>query len=141
MISRALNRKSGVRVLLAVEPRLLRDSLRNRIAAESDMEVVDEVFEEVDILLAMRQQGANVLIHSVPASTEPPAIYSHLFVEYPGLVIVGLQAGGQQAYVYRQEIVKTPVEACMGELFGAIRRTYEPLAAFRPWAEQTHPFF
>ena len=101
---------SGTRVLLAVDSPLFRDLLRNRIAREDHMDVVGDVADPMDLLLAVRRTGANVLIHSWPDSEEMPGICSHLLLEYPALAVIGIPPDAERAYSCRQTITTTIVE-------------------------------
>lgn len=116
-----------VRVLLAVDPPLLRDLLAHTIAEEPDMEVVGEVADGVGVLLAVARTGANVVLHS-NTGNGLSSTCSHLFAEYPGLLVIGIDPGDEEAVMYRQEIVATPTTAGIDGLCTAIRSHCEPLA-------------
>lgn len=111
-----------VQVLLAVAPRMLRDLLRNRIEAEPDLEVVDEVLDPVDILLAVKQTAADVVLVTVPVSDATPPLCTHLLAEFPDLVVIGLWPEAQSAVTYRNTLDIEPLNrAFYKDIVGAIR--------------------
>lgn len=97
-------------VLLCVRPQLLRDSLRQRLSRQPHLVVVGEVDDDIDLLLAIRATDATLVIHSWP-SESMPAMYSHLFAEYPGIAILGLTPQGEQLWYCEQRVVQTQVSA------------------------------
>ena len=62
--ARARRSAPGTRILLAVAPRLLRDSLRRLIADEPDLEVVGDPVDPVDVLIATGQTQADIVLLS-----------------------------------------------------------------------------
>ena len=114
------------KILLAVDSPLLRELLRERIENEGGVEVVEQSPDSIDLLVAVGQTGADVVIQTWPENGEIPSICSHLFLEYPDLEIVGLLEDSDKAIVCRQTIVQTELPAVgIEDLFSAILR---PLA-------------
>lgn len=83
-------------ILLAVKPRLMRETLKRSLSESPNTVIVGEIDDELDLLLAIRATDANIVIHSWPNSNMPP-IYTHLLGEFPGLKLVGLLPDGEQA--------------------------------------------
>src|ERR1700756_5385427 len=77
-----------IRILLANRPQLLYESLENLIQCQTDMEVVGEVFDPVELLLMVGRTQADVVVIALPSSDEEPGIFSHLLAEYPQLLIL-----------------------------------------------------
>lgn len=74
-----------IRVLLAVEPPLLRESLRSLIERQSDMQVVGEtVLHPVSLLFAGAKSGANVAVLSCSVD-EASGIATILFDNLPDI--------------------------------------------------------
>ncbi len=96
-----------IKVLLAVESPMLRELLSEHIGNEPDLEVVDERVAPVDLLVAVARTEADVVIQTWPASGEMPNILTHLFVEYPELLVIGLPDDLDHAVICRQTITKT----------------------------------
>jgi DNA-binding NarL/FixJ family response regulator len=97
-------RDRPVRVLLANKPRALRTRLARLLRLQSDIEVAGTVLDPIDLLSAVGETQAAVVVVTLPASGEMPGICSHLFYEYPELVILALSSTQSRAYVYRQVI-------------------------------------
>jgi DNA-binding NarL/FixJ family response regulator len=96
------------RVILAVEPQMLRGLLEDAIAAQPDIDVVGEANGLVELLLAVRATGANVVICTWPDAGEVPGICTHLLSENPELRIIGIAAEGENAWACRQVLMATP---------------------------------
>ncbi|MFQ5881375.1 MAG: hypothetical protein ACE5I9_02720 [Candidatus Methylomirabilales bacterium] len=84
------------------------------IERQDDMEVVGEVLHPVDLLVAVRETEADVLILALKNSEEP-GLCSHLLTEHPNLTILGLTYEGKSAFIeqlcpLRREIID-PSEA------------------------------
>jgi hypothetical protein len=115
MVSLALNRerKAGIlRVVLALEQEPIRGLLAGLIGDRIDVDVVAQVDDPIDLLLAVKETDAHVVILSWPEGKTPPAICSHLFAEFPGLLILGISSTFR-GYVSRQ-VVQT---AAVGDIF------------------------
>lgn len=95
------------KVLLAVESPILRELLSENIEKELDVEVVDESVDPIDLLVAVGRTEADVIIQTWPAGGEMPNILTHLFVEYPELLVIGLPDDSDRAVVCRSTITKT----------------------------------
>ena len=98
-----------IKVLLANRPQSLRKSLRNIIYSQTDMEVVGEALEPVEILLMVGKTEADVVIVTLPNSDEDPGIYSHLLAEYPQLLIFAVSPELESALLYRQLVSKEQI--------------------------------
>jgi DNA-binding NarL/FixJ family response regulator len=94
----------ATQVLLAVESLLLRELLLDLLGREPDMEVVGEVTDPVDLLLAIEETQAKVVLHTFPDPEEPPGVCSHLFAEYPDLLVIGISPAADAAFACRQEV-------------------------------------
>ena len=114
------------KILLAVESPILRELLGENIGKEPDFELVDESVDPVDLLVTVGRTEADVIIQTWPASGEMPNILTHLFVEYPELLVIGLPDDSDRAVVCRQTITQTEFPMVgLRELLSQIR----PLAA------------
>ena len=95
------------KVLLAIESPILRELLRESIERELGVEVVDERVDPMDLLVAVGRTEADVVIQTWPTGDEMPSILTHLFVEYPELIVIGLPDDSDRAIVCRPTITKT----------------------------------
>jgi hypothetical protein len=62
------------------------------------------VLDPIDLLSAVGEMQAEVVVVTLPDSGEMPGICSHLLYEYPQLLILALSSTRSRAYVYRQVI-------------------------------------
>lgn len=92
------------RVLLSIELQLLNDLLKSLLSAEPDVEIVGEVVDPADLLVATGQAEADVVIQRWP-SNEMPGICSHLLAAYPDLTVIGLSTEGECNFACRRPIV------------------------------------
>ena len=111
-----------IQVILAMESPMLRGILKDLIQQESDLEVAAEACDPVDLLLAVAETQADVVIHSWPASQEIPGICTHLLLEYPDLLLIGIPPNADHAVACRQTIAtKQFPTAGFGDLLSEVR--------------------
>jgi len=109
------------KILLAVESPLLRELLCERIENEGGVAVVEQSVDSIDLLVAVGQAQADVIIQTWPENGEMPSICSHMFLEYPDLIVIGLPADSDRAVVCRQTIAKTEFQGVgLQDLFSTI---------------------
>lgn len=108
-----------IRVLLANRPRMMREVLTEMIRRQEDMELVGEVLEPLDVLVAVREMRADAVVLALE-DYEEPGLCSHLLTEYPNLTILGLAPDGKTAFVRspRREIGQPSEEAILQALRG-----------------------
>ena len=107
-----------IRVLLATLPPLVNGLLTHLIQDQPDMKVVDAVSEPVQLLVAVKDSRADVVVLPLPTSGEMPGICSHLLAEFPDLLILALSLSGDSGFIYTAERV---VEAPVGNILKALR--------------------
>jgi len=112
-----------IKIVLANRPRMMREVVKQMIDSQPDMEVVGEVLDPVDLLVAVRDTQADAVILDLEDSKEP-GLTSHLLAEYPNLTILGLAANGKTAFIRprRQEILDPTGAKILTALREAIRR-------------------
>jgi hypothetical protein len=96
-----------IKICLAVDSPLLSALLRERIESEGGVVVVEESVDPIQLLTAVGQTQADVVIQIWPQNGAMPGVCSQLFMEYPDLVVVGLLRDSDRAVVCRQTITKT----------------------------------
>ena len=111
-----------IRVLLANRPRMMREVVREIVESQQDMEVVGEVLNPVEVLVAVREAKPDAVILALKDSEEP-GLCSHLVAEYPNLTILGLAPDGRTALIRprRQEIVHPSGANILSTLRHAVR--------------------
>jgi DNA-binding NarL/FixJ family response regulator len=109
-------------VLLATRPQQLREWLRNLIQTQVDMEVVGEVFDPIELLLAIDETQADVAIVEMLDANKDPGICSHILAEYPQLLVIAVSSERGRAFLFRQRIDKESLhQASDEEILSAIR--------------------
>jgi chemotaxis response regulator CheB len=78
-----------IRILLAATVLPMRQVIDDLVDGQSDLELVGEVGDAIDLLLAVRQTGANVVVLGGEDSRES-GLNTHLFAEYPHLTILSI---------------------------------------------------
>ena len=112
-----------IRVLLANSPQALRTRLARLLRLQSDIEVVGTVLDPIALLSAVGETQAEVVVVTLPESGEMPGICSHLFYEYPELVILALSSTRSRAYVYRQVMMVEQLSSPLDEdILAAVRK-------------------
>jgi DNA-binding NarL/FixJ family response regulator len=115
------SRVKKIRILLANRPRMMREVLRKVFECQEDLEVVGEVLDPSELLVALRETETAALILGLTGSEEP-GLCSQLLAKYPNLSILGLTAAGETAFVeqlcLRHRELRNP---CGAEILSAIR--------------------
>ena len=114
-----------IRIVLANRPRLMREVVRKIIEQEGDMEIVGEVLDPLDLLVAVRETKADAVIVALNNS-EAPGVCSHLLGVYPDLTILGVAPQGNSAFIEqlcprRREIINPSDESILRALRQAIQ--------------------
>lgn len=111
------------RVLLAVDSPVVRDALRRLLDREEGVHLVGEATDPLELLVAVREKGANVVVHSWPHSHAAPGVCSLLLHEYPDLLIVAIPADSDRVITCRQTITVSDFQdAGFERLLAEIRR-------------------
>ncbi len=89
-----------IKVLLASRPKMLSEVIRYMVERQPDMEVMGEVLDPIELLLAVKTTNAEVVIVTPLAANGEPHICSQLLEEHPQLKIMTLSAGGEASFLY-----------------------------------------
>lgn len=112
-----------IQILLAVDSPLLGGFLRDILRRAPDMEVVGEVDDPVDLLVAIAETGAQVVIHSWPSGEEIPAICTLALLEFPDLLMIGFNADGMTTC--RQTVTTNTIPSVgLDDLLGSLRGAF-----------------
>jgi DNA-binding NarL/FixJ family response regulator len=114
-----------IKVLLSNHPQIVRDLVREMLVYQTDMEIVGDVVSPLDLLLAVKETGAHVVVLALD-ETKSPGVLSHLWAQCPHVTILGLSATGDRAFIeqlcpWRREIVDLSAENLMHVLREAVR--------------------
>ena len=113
-----------IKVLLASRPKLLSEVLRYMVARQPDMEVVSEVLDPIELMLAVKATRAAVVIVTPLPANGDPHICIQLLEAYPRLKIVTQSERGEAVYLYQSGIPKKRIDEPTEQLIlGAIRES------------------
>lgn len=116
-------REQRVRVLIGIDSFLLSDVLRTHLSNDPRIEIVGETTEPVDLLVAVGETKANVVMMNWPQSGQIPGICTHLMSAYPDLTVIGLALDGDQNYVCRRPtVVQTLHQSDLASVQDVIRQ-------------------
>ena len=97
-------RKAGiVRVVLSLKQDSIRKLFAELLGNQLDVEVIAQVDDPIELLLAVKRSNAQVVVLSWLQEETPPAICSHLLAEFPELLIIGISQA-QNGILCRQTV-------------------------------------
>ena len=100
-----------IRVLFAVEFPAVCNRLQALFEQDPEIEVVGQVTDPVDVLLAVSEQEVDVVVETFPQSGKLPGLCSTLLAEYPDLLVIGIPPRQDRAYACCQRIARTKLPA------------------------------
>jgi len=95
-----------IRIMLASRPQMLSAVIRSMVAHQPDMEVVGEVLDPIELLMAVRKILVDVIIITPIKAVGEPRICRQLLGEQPSIKVVTLSAEGEAAYLYQSDSPK-----------------------------------
>lgn len=108
---------------------MLSDVIRNMVERQPDMEVVSEVLDPIELLLAVRAARIDVVIVTPLDSEGEPRLCRHLLAEHPQLKIVTLSAKGEAAFLYESDSRKRCInEPSEQSILGAVRESLKMIS-------------
>ena len=112
-----------VRVLVANQPRLMREMVIATISDQPDIEIVGEVVNEDDLNDVVEQTQPDVLILSLEEPERPLGKSGFLLGRYPRMRILALAPEQNRGVYYwaRIDIRNKPVESSEAGVLNAIR--------------------
>jgi DNA-binding transcriptional LysR family regulator len=110
-----------LRVLLAVEPRLLRDALHSLLAQHPGLTVMDEESHTADVLFVVRQHKADVVVATFEPSSDLPPLVTQLVGEFPEILVVGIELQAHRIWTCRSRTeIRTASDFTVSGLIEAI---------------------
>jgi len=88
-----------IRVLVANQPRLMRELVLATIADQPDIEVIGEIADDTEIPVAVREIHPDVLIVALSDPARRPALCIELMSRFPQLKIVAVAPGSNTSMV------------------------------------------
>ena len=107
--------KQEIKVLLANEPEEFRKRLKTLIQEQEDMKVVGEVLDPIELLLTVNETQADVVILTLPDPGGELGIATHLFAEFPQVLVLAISPVCEQAFLYQQIISREQLPGKSGE--------------------------
>jgi chemotaxis response regulator CheB len=99
-----------IRVLVANQPRLMRELLMATIADQPDIEIVGEVADESEIVTAVERSHPDFLIIAQGRSRRLPAVCEPILQNYPQVKVLAVPpARGEFRHVLL-DVIKNSVE-------------------------------
>jgi DNA-binding NarL/FixJ family response regulator len=113
-----------IKVLLARRSKFLFVVIQNMIERQPDMEVIGEVLDPIELLVAARTTPVDVVLVTPIESSGEPKICQDLLAEYPHLRIVTISENGKSAYLYEAGSRKKRINGPSREsIFSVIRNS------------------
>lgn len=110
-----------IRILVGEIPQEFGDNFKRAVTDQPDMELVGEVRNGVELLLAAGRKHADIVIIGLQNS-DPPGIYSHLLDEYPHIKVLAVAPDGHRACLFELRPQKFSIgEASVDRLLAVIR--------------------
>lgn len=115
--------KKCTRVLVAYQPRLLRELILSTISEEPDIEIVGEVQQESEIASVLGRTHPDYLIVALENANQLPSGCVSLLREYPDLKVLAIAADGNSLRFYWSEhlIQSKQIEASEAAVLSALR--------------------
>ncbi len=108
--------------MLASRPQMLSEVIRGMIERQPDMELVGEVVDPIELLIAVRGMLVDVVLITPIKAAAEPRICCQLLGEQPSLKVVTLSAEGEAAYLYQSNVPRIGLHEPSGQMIlGAIR--------------------
>jgi len=117
-----------IKVLLASRPKMLSEVIRHMVERQPDMEVMGEVLDPIELLLAVKATSAEVIIVTPLEANGEPHICIQLLAKYPWLKIVTQSARGEAVFLHQSGSPKKRIDEPSEQLLlGAIRDLVLPI--------------
>ncbi len=112
-----------IRVLLDVEPGMLRELLSRLLDKQPGIEIAGAARDPVDLLVAVAEADIDMVVQSWKATDQIPEVCTHLFAEYPELEVIGIPPDASCICVCRQgaEVTRLPTGS-LNDVVAAIRK-------------------
>jgi chemotaxis response regulator CheB len=124
-----------IRVVVANQPRLMRELVLETITEQPDIEIVAEIQNENDILHAVEDAHPDFLIIALDESGRRPAICDTLLVRYPNIKILALAPERNLSIFFwaSLDIHSIEVEASQAGILNTLRQERQ-LAGGKTWS-------
>jgi DNA-binding NarL/FixJ family response regulator len=90
-----------IRVLLAVEPRLLREALAAVLAQHNGLMLINAQYNSIDKLIRALKHQVDVVILTCEPTSDVPALVRRLLAQFPDLSVIVIHPHKQCIGIYR----------------------------------------
>jgi DNA-binding NarL/FixJ family response regulator len=117
-----------IRILVANQPRLMRDIVCTALSRHADMDIVGEIEDELEILPALERTQPHCLIIGQEKYGVRPAICDAVFGKYPHVKILAVAPGRDDSSFYWTSMdihlsrIETSEEGVLNALRGKLER-------------------
>ena len=99
-----------INVMLSSRPKLLSEVMQNLIERQSDMKMVGDVVDPIELIFALRITSADVVVITPLKANGDPKICVQLLKEHPRLRILILTQESEAVYVYQSGVERIRIE-------------------------------
>lgn len=115
-----------INVMFSSRPKLLAEVIRNLIERQPDMEVVGEVIDPIELILALQVTPVDVVIITPLKIDKDSRICNQLLKEHPRLLILVLTMESEAVYIYQSDssrrcIVRPSEQSILGTIRKSMR--------------------
>jgi DNA-binding NarL/FixJ family response regulator len=94
------------RVLLGLSSISKNIALKSLLMHESDIEIVSQADNALDILLGITNHRAEVVVIDLPSSGKDSGLCSHILAEFPEVKILAVSEGGNRIVIYEMAMLR-----------------------------------
>lgn len=110
-----------IRVLVANQPRLMRDLVVATISEQSDIEVLGTVDDDSRLITAVSELQPDVVIVTLEDPHRRPAICDYLLVHYPRVKVLAVAPENDESVFFWSDIRSAAVESSEEGILNVIR--------------------
>jgi chemotaxis response regulator CheB len=113
----------SIRILVANQPKLMRELILATLAEEPGVEIVGEVSDEKDIRQSVRDTTPDVLVMALDEPAKRPDLCDTLLRDHPGLRIIAVASQQNYSVFYWAsfDIHSSQIEASEQGILNAVR--------------------
>jgi len=100
---------SQINVMFSSRPKLISEVLINLIERQPDMKVAGEIIDPIELIIALRETLADVVIIAPYKANGYPRICKLLLKEYPLLIILILTQESQSLYIFQSGVKRVHI--------------------------------
>jgi chemotaxis response regulator CheB len=115
-----------IRVLVANQPRLMRDLVLATIADQPDIEVLGELEDDSKIAQAVADLNPDIVIIALDRPDQRPPICDYLLVNHPRVKVLAVAQEDESSVFFWADIYSASVESSTEGILSVIRGNPKP---------------